>query len=337
LTHSNNTIPPTVDIMENVHRYFATGVGLITTNSSKYGNNVMAVEWTLQIAYDPMLIAIFIHDSPTYWNIEETKVFGVNMASDEQSHLVNIAGGYSGTEIQKLNIPNTFETYPAKQINVLMINNCTLNAECKAITIQKIADHIMVVGEIIGAKFDDKKSPLIYTRGNYKKIASAKIAIGRKSIKINHNHLAEFKKISKGSFTLKAAVAVIHHRDKLLMVNEKYFDKHWMLPFVNVGRGLNYVSTLQKYLDSIGIKAEVRNIIGIERLMLTNSSNNIKSNDSDKKCHQELRANFITFDCKFMSLNEKVNEKSSSYAQWFDKPPKNTLLKILTVTRNKWK
>ena len=288
------------------------------------------------VAYDPMLIAIFIHDSPTYWNIEETKVFGVNMASDEQSHLVNIAGGYSGTEIQKLNIPNTFETYPAKQINVLMINNCTLNAECKAITIQKIADHIMVVGEIIDAKFDDKKSPLIYTRGNYRKIASAKIAIGRKSIKINHNHLIEFKKISKGSFTLKAAVAVIHHRDKLLMVNEKSFDKHWMLPFVNVERRSNFVSTLQKYLDSIGIIAEVGNIIGIERLMLTNSSN-IKSNDSDKKRHQELRANFITFNCKFMSLNEKVNEKSSSHAQWFDKPPKNTLLKMLTVTRNKWK
>jgi hypothetical protein len=217
-----------------------------------------------------------------------------------------------------------------------MINNCTLNAECKAITIQKIADHIMVVGEIIDAKFDDKKSPLIYTRGNYRKIASAKIAIGRKSIKINHNHLIEFKKISKGSFTLKAAVAVIHHRDKLLMVNEKSFDKHWMLPFINVERGSNYVSTLQKYLDSIGIIAEVRNIIGIERLMLTNSSN-IKTNDSDKKRHQELRANFITFDCKFMSLNEKVNEKSSSHAQWFDKPPKNTLLKMLTVTRNKWK
>jgi hypothetical protein len=211
-----------------------------------------------------------------------------------------------------------------------------LNAECKAITIQKIADHIMVVGEIIGAKFDDKKSPLIYTRGNYRKIASSKIDIGRKSIKINHSHLIEFKKISKGSFTLKAAVAVIHYRDKLLMVNEKSFDKHWMLPFVNVERGSNYVSTLQKYLDSIGIIAEVRNIIGIKRLMLTNSSN-VKSNDSDKKRHQELRANFIIFDSKFMSLNEKVNEKSSSYAQWFDKPPKNTLLKMLTVTRNKWK
>jgi flavin reductase (DIM6/NTAB) family NADH-FMN oxidoreductase RutF len=40
----------------------------------------MALEWTMQIAYDPMLIAIFIHDSPTYWNIQETNVFAVNMA-----------------------------------------------------------------------------------------------------------------------------------------------------------------------------------------------------------------------------------------------------------------
>ncbi len=29
--------------MENVHRFFATEVALITTNSSKYGPNVMAV------------------------------------------------------------------------------------------------------------------------------------------------------------------------------------------------------------------------------------------------------------------------------------------------------
>jgi flavin reductase (DIM6/NTAB) family NADH-FMN oxidoreductase RutF len=334
---TNNTIPPTIDIMENVHRYFATGVGLITTNSPKYGHNVMAVEWTLQISYNPMLIAIFIHDSPTYWNIEGTKVFGVNMASDDQSDLVNIAGGYSGTEIQKINIPNTFETYTAKHIDVPMIKNCTLNAECKAITIQKIADHIMVVGEVISAKFDDKKSPLIYTRGNYRKIANKKISVRRKSIKISHDHLSEFKKISKGSFILRAAVAAIHHKDKLLMVNEKSFDNCWMLPLVNVNRGLNYVLILQQYLDSIGITAEVGNILGIERLMLTNNSNNSKSNSSDKKGLQELRANFIIFNCKFMSLNEKVNKKSTSHAQWFDKPPKNTLLKILTVTRNKQK
>jgi len=66
--------------MENVPSFFATEVALITTNSSKYGPNAMAFEWTMQIAYDPILIAIFIHESPTYWNIQETNGFAVNMA-----------------------------------------------------------------------------------------------------------------------------------------------------------------------------------------------------------------------------------------------------------------
>ncbi len=43
--------------------FLATEVALITTNSSKYGPNAMAFEWTMQIAYDPILIAIFIHES----------------------------------------------------------------------------------------------------------------------------------------------------------------------------------------------------------------------------------------------------------------------------------
>jgi flavin reductase (DIM6/NTAB) family NADH-FMN oxidoreductase RutF len=38
--------------------FFATEVALITTNSSKYRPNAMAFEWTMQIAYVPILIAI---------------------------------------------------------------------------------------------------------------------------------------------------------------------------------------------------------------------------------------------------------------------------------------
>src|SRR5438477_488609 len=41
--------------------FFATEVALITTNSSKNGPNAMAFEWTMQIAYDPILIAIHTH------------------------------------------------------------------------------------------------------------------------------------------------------------------------------------------------------------------------------------------------------------------------------------
>ena len=40
--------------------FFATEDVPITTNDSKFGPTLMAVEWTIQIAYDPMLIAIFM-------------------------------------------------------------------------------------------------------------------------------------------------------------------------------------------------------------------------------------------------------------------------------------
>src|SRR5688572_9263758 len=171
------------EIMDNVHRYFATTVGLITTKGSK-GRNVMAAEWTLHVSYDPMLIAIFIHESPTYSNIQETQVFGVNIASDQQAELVNIAGGYSGTEIDKLGIPGTFETYDAENVDVPMIKGCALNAECKVTAIEKIGDHIMVVGEATSAKYDEKKFPLIYTRGNYRRLSSSKIPSGRKVVRV---------------------------------------------------------------------------------------------------------------------------------------------------------
>jgi flavin reductase (DIM6/NTAB) family NADH-FMN oxidoreductase RutF len=291
------------DMMDNVHRYFATTVGLITTKG-KHGRNVMSAEWTMQVSYDPMLIAIFIHDSPTYWNIDDSRVFGVNIASDDQSELVNVAGGYSGTEIDKLAIPGTFQTYPAKHIDVPMIKGCSLNAECKVVSTQKMGDHIMVVGEALDAKFDEKKFPLIYTRGNYRKLSRSKIPSGRQSIKVTTAQMAKLKEMSKGQFVLKAAVASIRQGRKTLL---EQFGKGWAAPMVAVGRGTNYKQALEQHLQSAGISAEVGAMARIERMMLASGKT-------------QLRANFIVFDCTFKSLE-------GSSAAWFARPPKNGALK----------
>lgn len=292
--------------MDNVHRYFATTVGLITTDGRKHGQNVMAAEWTMHISYDPMLIAIFVHESPTYWNIKETRVFGVNIASDDQAELVNIAGGYSGTEIDKLALPRTFETYRAKHIDIPMIKGCSLTAECRVKAIKKIGDHIMVVGEAVNAKFDEKKFPLIYTRGSYRKLSRSKIPSGRKIVRVTPTQMSQFKKMSAGRFVLKAAAAVIMQDNKILL---QKFNSSWVLPTVAVGRGANYREALEKGLGSIGVSARVGKLRGIRRMTL-------------KAGRTEVRANFIAFDCKLKSLE-------GDGAAWFARPPKNVVLRTL--------
>ena len=87
-------------VAKDAQKYFVTGVSMITS-TGPLGHNVMAAEWTMQISYDPLLIAVFVHQSAaTFKNIKKTKEFGVNVATDEQTSLVNIAGGYSRSEIE---------------------------------------------------------------------------------------------------------------------------------------------------------------------------------------------------------------------------------------------
>ena len=280
---------------DNAHRYFATTVGLITTNG-KHGRNVMAAEWTMQVSYDPMLIAIFIHESPTLWNIRDTMAFGVNIASDDQAELVNIAGGYSGTEIDKLAIPGIFRTYMGK--SVPMIRGCALAAECKVKSIQELGDHVMVVGEAITVTFDDKKHPLIYTRGNYRKIGT-KIPSGRKAVRVSPAAYAEFKRMSQGQFVLKCAAALVRKDGKMLLVEHAGL---WMAPSVVVARGSSYRDALARYL---GAGAKVGRVRGIHRFMMRSEGS-------------ELRANFIVFDCTVKSSGA-----------WFSKLPRNVVLRGL--------
>jgi flavin reductase (DIM6/NTAB) family NADH-FMN oxidoreductase RutF len=57
---------------------------MITSRGSN-GPNIMTAEWVMQISYQPVLIGVFIHEgSQTLKNIEKSKEFGINVASQEQ-------------------------------------------------------------------------------------------------------------------------------------------------------------------------------------------------------------------------------------------------------------
>lgn len=102
---------------------FITNVGLITSDGP-FGADVMACEWTHHVSYSPGLIAVCIaRNKTTHENIKQTKEFGVNLCSTDQSIMSSIVGGYTGSRYNKINALKElgFEFYEGKKIRVVMI------------------------------------------------------------------------------------------------------------------------------------------------------------------------------------------------------------------------
>ena len=304
-------------IMKGIEKYFTTGVGLITS-TGRYGSNVMAAEWTLHISYEPMLIAIFVHKGEaTYDNIIQTREFGVNMSTDEQAGLVNISGGYSKKEIDKLNVGDLFKLYPGRYIKAPMIRECIVNAECKVVKYYNIGDHTAIIGEVLHAKYDKAKTPLIYHRGMYRTLGK-KLGSNRRQINVGKSIFNELKRMGKSEFTLRCVAGLIYNgNNECLFVKRdpKVWHARWMLPWFVVKRGSDHAEMLKKHLEDIDLDAKVGKIVGIDRVMFKHNS-------------KKLRANFVVYRCSARKTLIDGN-KHFRDAKWSRTVPKNLTMKGL--------
>jgi flavin reductase (DIM6/NTAB) family NADH-FMN oxidoreductase RutF len=251
-------------------RYFSTGVSMITSRGTR-DPNVMAAEWVMQISYSPVLIAVFIHNgSQTIKNIEKTKEFGVNVASKDQTTEVNVAGGYSGSEIDKLKIKNIFRTIKPQKIKTPMISGCTINAECKLVRKKKMGDHVMLVGKVVYIKHDDTKSPLIYHKGRYFGLDST-IEQDRKEVRVNKETLEFFSNLAQGKFVLKCVGVLVKSRKKTLVMRwpKTGFET---IPFTTPQSGVNQRDHLVKFLIKAGLDIQIDSQPIMKRLVLKNEN-----------------------------------------------------------------
>ncbi len=239
------------------------------TSTGSQGRNVMAAEWTMQISYEPLLVAVFVHDSSaTLKNIRKTKEFGINVASDQQTSLVNIAGGYSRTEIDKLKVRNSFKFLKSRHIKTPIIAECVVNAECKLFAIKKLGDHTMVVGRVMAMIHDETKKPLVYHTGRYYQIGSL-IEPVRQPVGVDKSTFEWFSKESKGKFVLKCVGTMIKSGRQILILNQIRNNMSYeTIPYAIPERGVNYLQTLQKYLMSKGIRVKLKQTPIMKRLVL---------------------------------------------------------------------
>lgn len=145
---------------------YITNVGLITS-SGFYSHNIMAAEWTYQIAPGLLLVSIGSHKATAH-NIMQSKEFGVNLAASDQNFVASIAGGNSGKEVDKIGVLKKLgvEFYNGSSINTLMVKGAALNAECKLKNSYKAGNYTIFIGEIQRISTSDKM-PLIYNNGKY--------------------------------------------------------------------------------------------------------------------------------------------------------------------------
>ncbi|QQR93069.1 MAG: flavin reductase [Candidatus Iainarchaeum archaeon] len=151
---------------------FITNVGIITSNGP-IGANAMAAEWTHQISYSPGLIAVAIsnHNDATAENIRATKEFGVNLAATDQDVASSISGKSSGKNIDKIAVLKElgFAFYAGKKIASPMLENASLNVECKLVHEVKLGSHTLFVGEAVDVRVGAKE-PLAFHAGKYWKL-----------------------------------------------------------------------------------------------------------------------------------------------------------------------
>ncbi|HJW18944.1 MAG TPA: flavin reductase family protein [Candidatus Nitrosotalea sp.] len=243
---------------------------MITSRGAK-GPNVMAAEWVMQISYNPVLIAIFIHNgSQTIKNIEKTKEFGVNVASKDQTTQVNVAGGYSGSEIDKLKMKNIFQTVTPQKIKTPMILGCTVNAECKLVKKEKIGDHVMIVGKVVYIKHNDTKSPLVYHKGRYFNLDST-IEQDRKEVQVSKETLDFFTNLAQGKFVLKCAGVLVWSKNKIMVIKwqKTGFET---IPFIIPKIGTNQRDDLVKFLNKTRLDIKVDSEPIMKRLVLKNTN-----------------------------------------------------------------
>ncbi len=229
----------------------------------------MAAEWVLQISYNPALIAIFIHKgSQTLKNIEKTKEFGVNVASKEQTAQISVAGGYSGFEIDKLNLKNIFKTFAPQKIKTPMISGCTINAECKLVRKEKLGDHVMLVGKVVHIQYDDTKSPLLYHGGRYFKLGSM-VEPDRQEVLTDKGTLEFFRDIAQGRFVLKCVGVLVGSENNVLVIKWPK-TKLETIPFSTPPAGENQKVHLKKFIRTMRLDIQIEKESTMKRLVLKN-------------------------------------------------------------------
>lgn len=149
-------------------RRWASGVAIVTTRAGERVAGMTATSFTSVSLEPPLVLVCADKKALTLPVLEEAGVFAVNVLADDQ-HELSARFALSGNEALR------FEGLACRSgpTGSPWLPETLAVLDCRSVATHDAGDHVIVVGEVLAAEWDEARVPLVHYDAAYRRLAPA--------------------------------------------------------------------------------------------------------------------------------------------------------------------
>ena len=131
---------------------------LITSVDENGRPNILTLGEVFNISIrQPVIVGIAIRPATySYSLIQKTGEFVINLTTTSIVDKVDLCGSATGRDSLDKFKEYGLTAIPATYVKPPLIKECPVNIECKVVSIQRIGDHDLILGEVMGVHADEE-------------------------------------------------------------------------------------------------------------------------------------------------------------------------------------
>lgn len=140
---------------------FATGVTVITTRTPAGKCEGMTANSFSALSLDPPLVLWSVkRDAPSLPSFQEAGVFAISVLTQEQADLSHHFATRQRDKFADITVPDGQNGCPLLQDSLAFF-------ECRLRQTVEAGDHMIMIGEVTRAGYDERADPLLFSAGRY--------------------------------------------------------------------------------------------------------------------------------------------------------------------------